>query len=238
MNTGRNGGWRRITRWSRPNMPRSVPNLPRRSASGVAPGAIRRGRQPRNSPQPTGKGQKGRPRRPFRWAVQGPSPPPSPAKRVEGQGEGLPPWRAPWQPLIQSVKPGDVVVDDLLLRAFGKAGEVLLQGLVRVWPDAVRVRIIRAPDDVVLADQRHDRLEVFVLLIGDKALAAEIIRGLHLEAEAACPVVVLGVAAVEHIRQPGHPGLAEDEVELGVFLAGAGGEDRGQDLHRVELEQR
>src|SRR5216683_7911543 len=85
---------------------------------------------------------------------------------------------------VQPVKPGDVLGGDLLLNALGEPGEVALQGLVRVRPDAVRVRIVGAPDDVVLADQRHDRLQVFVLLIGDIALAAEIVARLQLEAEA------------------------------------------------------
>src|SRR5579864_7620146 len=50
MNTGRNGGWRRITRWLRRNMPRSVPNSPKKLAWDAAPAAIRRGAVQRNRP--------------------------------------------------------------------------------------------------------------------------------------------------------------------------------------------
>src|SRR5712691_153737 len=228
MNTGRNGGCRRITRWLHPNTPRSVPNSPKRSAWDAAPGAIRRGDPRRNSP--ADKDRKGRPRAPFFIAGDVPSPrpsprlqgsaqkaakyrvipgcreaagpepifqrpvfmgsglaagrrpgmtsflckappagrgrtenrrlscDPSPRKRGEGQGEGL-------CCSVQPIEPGDVFVGDLLLDALGEPGEVALQGLVRVRPDAVRVRVVSAPDDIVLADQGDDRLEVFVLLI-------------------------------------------------------------------------
>jgi hypothetical protein len=46
-----------------------------------------------------------------------------------------------------------------------------------------------------LAHQRHDRLQILVLLIGHKTLPPEIIARLHLEAGLRA-VVVLGVAAV------------------------------------------
>src|SRR6202050_701483 len=92
---------------------------------------------------------------------------------------------------VQPVEPHDVVVDDLFLRRRREPGEVLLQGRAGVRPDAVRVWVIGAPDDVVFADQRDDRLEVLVLLVGHEALAAEIVARLHLEPEAARPVVGL-----------------------------------------------
>ena len=44
-NTGRNGAWRRITRWSRRTTPSSAPTSPRRSASAAAPAAARGARR-------------------------------------------------------------------------------------------------------------------------------------------------------------------------------------------------
>src|SRR5438034_6607322 len=45
-------------------------------------------------------------------------------------------------------------------------------------------------------------------------------------------IVVLGVQAIEDVGQPGDAGLAEDELELGILRAGAGGDQRHQDLDR------
>ena len=64
------------------------------------------------------------------------------------------------------------------------------------------MRIIRTPHDIVFADQRHDRLEEVVLLVGDVALAAEVIRWLQPEAQTAGTVVIFGVEPVEDIWQP------------------------------------
>src|SRR5439155_19915514 len=81
------------------------------------------------------------------------------------------------------VELGRVVARDLLLHPLRQPAQVLLERAVRVRPDAVGVRIVRAPDDVVLADERDDRLQVLVLLIGHVALAPEVIAGLEREAE-------------------------------------------------------
>ena len=86
------------------------------------------------------------------------------------------------------------------------------------------MRVIGAPDDVVLADQRDDRIEILVLLIGDIALAPEIVARLELEIEALRAVGIFGVEPVEDVGQLRHPGLAEDEIEVGVFLACARGQ--------------
>src|SRR5438876_221129 len=60
--------------------------------------------------------------------------------------------------LLQPVERDDVVARDLLLDALGQHAQVLLDVPARLRPDAVGMRIVRAPDDVVLADQRDDRL--------------------------------------------------------------------------------
>src|SRR5437868_12631455 len=86
-----------------------------------------------------------------------------------------------------------VVAGDLPAHGLGEPAEVLLEDLARVRPEAVGMRVVRAPEDVVLADERHDRLEELVLLVGHEALPAEVVARLHREADAARPVVVLGV---------------------------------------------
>src|SRR5262249_22216643 len=122
-------------------------------------------------------------------------------------------------PLLDVVEACGVLARDLLLHPLRDPDEVLAERAARVWPDGVRVRIVRAPDDVVLTDQRDDRLQVLVLLIGDEALAAEIVTRLQLEVQRPGPVEILGVEPVEHIRKPGHARLAQDEVEVRVLLA-------------------
>src|SRR5262245_33395957 len=140
--------------------------------------------------------------------------------------------------LLEPVQLDDVVAGDLAPHARRHSAQVGVERLLRVRPDAVRVRIVRAPDDVVLAHDRDDRLQILVLLIRGVALAAEVVAGLHGEVEGARPVVVLGVQAVEDVGKPGDARLAEDELELRVLLAGAGGDQRHEGLHAVELEQR
>src|SRR5713101_5688307 len=107
------------------------------------------------------------------------------------------------------VEPGYVLAGDLAAHARRYLGEILVENALRVRPDAVGVRVVRAPDDVVLADQRDDRLQILVLLVGDVALAAEIVAGLQLEAEGPPAVGVFGVETVEDVGQPGHPRFAE-----------------------------
>src|SRR5215471_6560827 len=176
----------------------------------------------------------------FMWAMYAtrPStttcPPPGQSK--------YPTWRSPCAlalilRLAQVVELDHVLRRDLAPHALRQHAEVLLDELARVGPEAVGMRIVRAPDDVVLADQRDDRLHVLVLLIGDIALALEVVAGLELEAEGATAILIFSVEPVEHVGQPGHARLAEDEVEGRVLLAGARGDDRDEHFHGVELEE-
>src|SRR5262249_51116602 len=105
--------------------------------------------------------------------------------------------------LLEPVQLDDVVAGDLAPHARRHPAQVGVERLLGVRPDAVGVRIVRAPDDVVLAHDRDDRLQILVLLIGGVALAAEVVAGLHGEVEGARPVVVLGVQAVEDVGKPG-----------------------------------
>src|SRR5499427_9359780 len=85
--------------------------------------------------------------------------------------------------LAEVVKLDHVLRRDLAPHALRQHPEVLLDELPRVRPEAVGMRIVCAPDDVVLADERDDRLHVLVLLISHIALALEVVAGLQLEAE-------------------------------------------------------
>src|SRR5262252_2336131 len=160
----------------------------------------------------------------FMWAMYAtrPStttcPPPGQSK--------YPTWRSPCalalmlDGLAQVVELDHVLRRDLAPHALRQHAEVLLDELARVGPETVGMRIVRAPDDVVLADQRDDRLHVLVLLIGDIALALEVVAGLEPEAKGAAAILVFRVEPVEHVGQPGDARLAENEVERRVFLAG------------------
>src|SRR5262249_36957879 len=177
----------------------------------------------------------------FMWAMYAtrPStttcPPPGQSK--------YPTWRSPCalalmrERLAQVVELDHVLRRDLPPHALRQHAEVLLDELPRVGPEAIGMREVRAPDDVVLADQRNDRLHVLVLLIGHVALPLEVVAGLQLEPERAAAVLVFRVEPIEHVGQPGHARLPEDEVEGGVLLAGARGDDRHEHFHGVELEE-
>src|SRR6266536_2649630 len=139
--------------------------------------------------------------------------------------------------LAQVVELDNVLRRDLSPHALRQHAQVLLDELPRVGPEAVRMRIVRAPDDVVFADEGNDGLHVHILLVGRIALALEVVAGLELEAERPSAILVLGVEPVEDVGQPRHPRFAEDELEVGVLLAGPGGDERHEHFHGVELEE-
>src|SRR5438445_7315861 len=68
--------------------------------------------------------------------------------------------------LQESVQLAGVVAEDLALDGRADRAEVLGDPLLRVGPDAFGMRVVRAPHDVCLADEReHDlnrRLELIV----------------------------------------------------------------------------
>src|ERR1700730_17426016 len=140
-------------------------------------------------------------------------------------------------PLTQVVELDHVLRRDLPAHPLGQHAEVLLDVLARVGPEAVGMRVVRAPDDIVLADERDDRLHVLILLIGRVALALEVVAGLHLEPEGTPAVLVLRVQPVEDVRQPRHARLAQDELEVRILLAGARGNERHEHFHGIELEE-
>src|SRR6266545_1153309 len=139
--------------------------------------------------------------------------------------------------LAQVVELDHVLRRDLAPHALRQHAQVLLDELPRIGPEAVGMRIVRAPDDVVLTHEGNDGLHVHILLVGRVALALEVVAGLHLEAEGAPTILVLGVEPVEDVGQPRHSRFAEDELEVRVLLAGPGGDERHEHLHGIELEE-
>src|SRR5262247_3219177 len=96
--------------------------------------------------------------------------------RLRALGEWWP-FRGPH--LDQSVELAGVLADDLALDGRADAGEVLGDPLLRVGPDAVGVRIVRAPHDVVLADQRDHRRDGRLVLVRRVPLPAPQLARLH-----------------------------------------------------------
>src|SRR5678815_1270251 len=101
-------------------------------------------------------------------------------RAAEGANEADGPF---WAALLDVVEACRILARDLLLHALRDPDQVLAERAARVRPDAIRVRIVRAPDDVVLADERDDRLQVLILLIRDVALPPEVVARLQLEVE-------------------------------------------------------
>src|SRR5262245_42288766 len=72
-----------------------------------------------------------------------------------------------------------VLAEDLALDRRAHPAQILGDPLLRVGPDAVGMRIIRAPHDVVLADERDHDPDGRLMLIRRIALAAPELARLH-----------------------------------------------------------
>src|SRR5262245_32648888 len=92
------------------------------------------------------------------------------------------------RPLQQPIQLPGILARDLAPRTSVQAAEVLLDHLERVRPDAVRVRVVRAPDDVVFAHQmRHIGESRFVLVCLGLSLCAARSHGTYLMPSIARP---------------------------------------------------
>src|SRR5262249_62110087 len=94
--------------------------------------------------------------------------------------------------------------------------KLLLDVFLRVRPDAIRVREVGSPHDVAVADLLDQLDANWIGLIGRIALAPPVYARRHLEIEFLELVLPFGVHAVQHIRDPANPGLADDDLEAGV----------------------
>src|SRR5438876_2439727 len=138
--------------------------------------------------------------------------------------------------LQESVQLAGVVAEDLALDGRADRAEVLGDPLLRVGPDAVGMRVVRAPHDVVLADERDHHRDRGLVLIGRIALPAPQLARLHREVELVVAVLVPLVHPVEDVRQPAHAGLAEHELETREAIESAREHYARQKLGGGDLE--
>ena len=80
----------------------------------------------------------------------------------------------------EAVEFGGVVADDFLAGGVGQVAEFALDVFLRVGPDAVGVREVRAPHDVVFAELVEEFHADRVALVGGVALAAPVVARRHL----------------------------------------------------------
>src|SRR5262245_11022537 len=138
--------------------------------------------------------------------------------------------------LQQTVQLAGVLAQNLALNGRADRSQVLADPLLRVGPDAVGVRIVRTPHDVVLADERDHHRHRGLVLIGRVPLAPPELAGLHRQIELVVAVLVLLVHAIQDIGKPRHAGLAEHELELRKAIEGARENDAREELGRDDLE--
>ena len=83
----------------------------------------------------------------------------------------------------EAVEAGGVFPEDLALDGLVDAGHFAGDEVLAVGPDAVGVGEVGAPHDVVLAEDVDEADADGVALVGREALAAPVLRRLHLELE-------------------------------------------------------
>src|SRR5712691_4614328 len=136
----------------------------------------------------------------------------------------------------EAVELGGVVADDLLAGGLGEVAELLLDVFLRIRPDPVGMREVRAPHDVVDPELVEQLYPDRVALIGGVALAVPVFARAHLEVELLELVLPLGVHAVEDVGDPAGAGLADDDLQMRPVFEDAGKDDRHQDVGHVHLE--
>src|SRR6516165_7646858 len=148
--------------------------------------------------------------------------------------ERSPPWPQPPSPgsaaspplVHEAVELGGVLADDLVPGVSGQMAELLPDVFLRIRPDAVRVREVRGPHNVALADLLDELDADRVGLIGRIALAPPVFTRRHLELELFELILPLGIHAVEHVGDPADPSLADDDLEAGMALEHAAEDHR------------
>src|SRR5215470_15426376 len=81
--------------------------------------------------------------------------------------------------LEEPVQLAGILAEDLALDRRADSAEILGDPLLRVGPDAVGMRIVRTPHDVVLADERDHDPDRRLVLIRRVALTAPELARLH-----------------------------------------------------------
>src|SRR6516165_5703425 len=136
-------------------------------------------------------------------------------------------WLGGPPPLVhEAVELGGVLADDFVPGVSGQMAELLPDVFLRIRPDAVRVREVRGPHNVALADLLDELDADRVGLIGRIALAPPVFTRRHLELELFELILPLGIHAVEHVGDPADPSLADDDLEAGMALEHAAEDHR------------
>src|SRR5207249_10621452 len=136
----------------------------------------------------------------------------------------------------ETVELARVLADDLPADVGSQVTELTLDELARVGPDAVGVREVRAPHDVVDADLVEQLDADAIRLVGCSALTAPIIARPGAEAEVLGLVLPFRVHALEDVGDPADAALADDNPQCRVTLEHATKDQRHEDRRHVDLE--
>ena len=136
----------------------------------------------------------------------------------------------------EAVEAGGVLPEDLGLDAWVDALHLAGDEVLAVGPDAVGVGEVGAPHDVVLAEDVDETDADWVALVGREALAAPVLRRLHLELEVLELVLPLEVHVLEDVGDPANAGLADDEADIGEAFEHAAVDGFHELVRHLELE--
>src|SRR5262249_39242966 len=145
-------------------------------------------------------------------------------------------WR--WLRLLhEAVEPARVLADDLAAHIRGQMAELALDVLGRVRPDAVGMREVRGPHDVVHAELVQELHAHLVGLEGRLALALPVLAGQHAEAQVLELVLPLEVHAVEDVGDPADAPLTPHQGDARVPLEHAAVDHAHEDHGHEHLER-
>src|SRR5713101_1592788 len=92
------------------------------------------------------------------------------------------PWaRSPCLISGESIKPGRIAANYLMARGGRQVTQFALNIFLGIWPDAVGVREIRPPHDIVCADFVEQLNADTIALVGRVALPPPVVTRFHLE---------------------------------------------------------
>src|SRR5215470_19868143 len=132
-------------------------------------------------------------------------------------------------PLVdESVQLAGVLADDLVANFCGQVAQLTLDEFARIGPHAVRVREVRTPHDGIVPNVVEEFDADAITLVGRPALATPVLARPHSQANVLELVLPLRIHAVQHVRDPTNPALANDDLDVAVSLKHAGEDHRYQ----------
>src|SRR5439155_8009974 len=149
-----------------------------------------------------------------------------------GRSEAKPRGRSADEP----VEPARVLAHDLPPDVGRQVPELTLDDLAGVGPDAVGVGEVRAPHDVVDPDLVEQLDADAIRLVGRLALAAPVLARPQAQSEVPELVLPFRIHALEDVRDPADPALADDDPQLRVMLEHAADDQRHEHRRYVELQ--